>query len=115
MLWNDFHWETIAGESPSSRTGLLPSSPLRTVRESFQSHSSGPANAFLKETRLRDGNTLAMNPVVALRMKENAVFGALRTTHHGAREVAPRSLEEPSTSFGVMQLNNGAIGLAAST
>jgi hypothetical protein len=56
-----------------------------------------------------------MNPVVALRMKENAVFGALRTTHHGAREVAPRSLEEPSTSFGVMQLNNGAIGLAAST
>src|SRR5208283_1853732 len=37
---------------PSSRTGLLPSSPLRTVRESFQSHSSGPANAFLKETRL---------------------------------------------------------------
>jgi hypothetical protein len=54
---------------PSSRTGLLPSSPLRTVHESFQSHSSGPANASLKETRLRDGNTLAMNPVVALWVK----------------------------------------------
>src|SRR3984957_16229315 len=31
---------------PSSRTGLLPSSPLRTVRESFQSHGSGPANTI---------------------------------------------------------------------
>jgi len=54
---------------PSSRTPLLESSPLRTVHESFQSHSSGPANASLKETRLRDGNTLAMNPVVALWVK----------------------------------------------
>jgi hypothetical protein len=60
---------TVHESLPSSRTGLLPSSPLRTVRESFQSHSSGPANASLNETRLRDGNTLVMNPVVALWVK----------------------------------------------
>src|SRR5713226_7573776 len=41
-------------ESPSSRTGLLPSSPLRTVHESFLSHSSSPSNASFGETRFRD-------------------------------------------------------------
>ena len=54
---------------PSSRTGLLPSSPLRTVHESFLSHSSSPSNASFGETRFRDRKTLAVNPVMALRMK----------------------------------------------
>src|SRR6202040_3478585 len=40
-------------ELPSSRTGLLPSSPLRTVHESFLSHSSSPSNASFGETRFR--------------------------------------------------------------
>jgi pimeloyl-ACP methyl ester carboxylesterase len=57
------------GLSPSSRTGLLPSSPLRTVHESFPSHSSSPSNASFGETRFRDRNSLAMNPVMALWMK----------------------------------------------
>jgi hypothetical protein len=59
----------IAGVSPSSRTGLLPSSPLRTVHESFLSHSSSPSNASFGETRFRDRNTLVVNHVMALRMK----------------------------------------------
>jgi hypothetical protein len=61
---------------PSSRTGLLPSSPLRTVHESFLSHSSSPSNASFGETRFQDRKVLAVNPVVALRMKEHAVFCA---------------------------------------
>ena len=54
---------------PSSRTPLLGPSPLRTVHASFLAHSSSPANASLRETRLRYEKTLAVNPVVALRMK----------------------------------------------
>src|ERR1022692_1798020 len=54
---------------PSSRTGLLPSSPLRTVHESFPSHSSSPSNASFRETRFRDRKALVVNPVMALRMK----------------------------------------------
>jgi hypothetical protein len=40
---------------PSSRTPLLGPSPLRTVHASFLAHSSSPANASLRETRLRYG------------------------------------------------------------
>jgi hypothetical protein len=54
---------------PSRRTGLLPSSPLRTVHESFLSHSSSPSNASFGETRFRDRKVLAVNPVMALRMQ----------------------------------------------
>jgi hypothetical protein len=61
--------DSPVGDSPSSRTGLLPSSPLRTVHESFPSHSSSPSNASFRETRFRDRNALAVNPVMALRMK----------------------------------------------
>lgn len=53
----------------SSRTGLLPSSPLRTVHESFPSHSSSPSNASVGETRFRDRNALTVNLVMALWMK----------------------------------------------
>jgi hypothetical protein len=56
-------------QQSSSRTGLLPSSPLRTVHESFPSHSSSPSNASFGETRFRDRNSLAVNPVMALWMK----------------------------------------------
>ena len=62
-------FEPMAPGLPSSRTGLLPSSPLRTVHESFPSHSSSPSNASFRETRFRDRNSLAMNPVMALWMK----------------------------------------------
>ena len=58
-----------ATSKPSSRTGLLPSSPLRTVHESFLSHSSSPSNASFGETRFRDRNALTVNPVMALWMK----------------------------------------------
>jgi len=54
---------------PSSRAALRPPGPLRTGRESFPSPSSSPSNASLKETRFRNGNTLTMNPVMALGMK----------------------------------------------
>jgi hypothetical protein len=82
---DDFGFETLLGKifgiepnyktrieafsQPSSRTGLLPSSPLRTVHESFPSHSSSPSNASFRETRFRDRKSLVVNPVMALRMK----------------------------------------------
>jgi hypothetical protein len=59
----------LCDSKPRSRTGLLPSSPLRTVHESFPSHSSSPSNASFGETRFRDRKALAVNPVMALRMK----------------------------------------------
>ena len=55
--------------SPSSQAALRPPGPLRTGRESFPSPSSSPSNASLEETRFRNGETLTMNPVVALGMK----------------------------------------------
>ena len=64
-----FPGPTRRNQKPSSRTGLLPSSPLRTVHESFPSHSSSPSNASFRETRFRDRNALAVNPVMALGMK----------------------------------------------
>jgi hypothetical protein len=72
---NNWHLALVQFE-PSSRTGLLPSSPLRTVHESFLSHSSSPSNASFGETRFQDRKVLAVNPVMALRMKEHAVFCA---------------------------------------
>src|SRR5258707_6657726 len=83
-------------KSPSSRTGLLPSSPLRTVHESFPSHSSSPSNASFGETRFRDRNALTVNPVMALWMKENAVLDALRTTHHTGNAVVKAPARDPS-------------------
>jgi hypothetical protein len=85
-------------QRPSSRTGLLPSSPLTTVHESFPSHSSSPSNASFRETRFRDRNALAVNPVMALGMKENAVLGALRTTHHTGNAVVQAPTRDPSDS-----------------
>src|SRR6266852_5797259 len=83
-------------ESPSSRTGLLPSGPLRTVHESFPSHSSSPSNASCGETRFRDRNALTVNPVMALWMKLNAVLGVLRTTHHTGNAVVKAPARDPS-------------------
>src|ERR1700674_2450840 len=80
----------------SPANALLPSSPLRTVRESFPSHSSSPSNASFRETRFRDRNVLAMNPVMALWMKYNSVLGALRTTHHTANAVVQAPARDPS-------------------
>jgi hypothetical protein len=59
----------------SGRTRLLPSSPLRTVLESFPSHGSSPSNAS-RETRFGNGQILVMDGAVALWMKQNVVLGA---------------------------------------
>jgi hypothetical protein len=65
---------------PSSRPPLLGASPLRTGRESFPSSGSSPSNASFRETRFRYGKMLAMNPVVALWMEQDAVFCTRGTT-----------------------------------
>jgi len=59
----------LAHSIPSSQTPLLGPSPLRTVHASFLAHGSSTANASFRETRLREGKVLTVNPVVALRMK----------------------------------------------
>src|SRR5215831_12213820 len=48
---------------PSSQAPLLGPGPLRTVHASFPAHSSSTANASFRETRLRYGKMLAVNPV----------------------------------------------------
>jgi hypothetical protein len=55
--------------APSSRATFRSPSPLRTVHESFPSHSSSPSNAPWEGTRFRYSNTLVVNPVMAFRMK----------------------------------------------
>ena len=67
---------------PSSRPPLLGTSPLRTGRDSFPSSGSGPSNASFRETRFRYGKMLAMNPVVALWMEQDAVFCTRGTTQY---------------------------------
>src|SRR6266478_93580 len=81
---------------PSSRATLRPPSPLRTGRESFPSPSSSPSNASSAETRFRYSNTLVMNPVMALRMKQNAVLDTARATHHAGNAV----MKAPSRGTG---------------
>jgi len=87
---NDRHLALVQFE-PSSRTGLLPSSPLRTVHESFPSHSSNPLNASFRETRFRDRKALVVNPVMALRIER----GFRRRANHPSR--GERSGEGAST------------------
>ena len=54
---------------PSGQAALRPPGPLRTGREGFPSPSSSPSNASVEETRLRNGKTLTVDPVMALGMK----------------------------------------------
>jgi hypothetical protein len=81
---------------PSSRTTLRGASPLRTVHASFPAHSSSPSNASFKETRLRYGKMLAVNPVVALWMEQNAVFYTRGTTFHTRNAIVNAPARDPS-------------------
>jgi hypothetical protein len=51
-----------ASPVPSSQAPLLGPSPLGTVHASFPAHGSSTANASFRETRLRDGKVLTVNP-----------------------------------------------------
>ena len=64
------------------RAPLLEPSPLRTGRDSFPSSGSSTSKRLLAETRFGNRKTQAMNPVMALGMKQNAVLGTGRTTHY---------------------------------
>jgi hypothetical protein len=80
---------------PSSRPPLLGASPLRTGRDSFLSSGSGPSNASFRETRFRYGNMLAMNPVVALWMEQDAVICIRGTTHHTRDAIVNAPTRDP--------------------
>jgi len=62
-----------------------------TQRKPFDS-----STASLGEMRLRYSSTLVVNPVMALRMKEDAVLDAARATHH-ARDAV---MKAPSRGTG---------------
>jgi hypothetical protein len=81
---------------PSSQPPLLGAGPLRTGRDSFPASGSGPANASLRETRLWNGKTLAVNPVVALWMKQDAVVCTRGTTLHARDAVMKTPSRDPS-------------------
>jgi hypothetical protein len=74
------------------------------VHASFPAHSSSTANASFRETRLGYGKALAVNPVVALRMKQNAVFSTLRTTLHAGDAV----MKAPACDPGDLGIANSA-------
>jgi hypothetical protein len=77
-----FQKATTSSLTPSSRTPLLEPGPLRTGRETCVSSGSGPSNASFRETRFRHGKMLAVNPVVALWMKQVAILCTRGTTRH---------------------------------
>jgi len=52
-----------------------------TQRKPFDS-----STASFREMRLRYSNTLVVNPVMALRMKQDAVLDAARATHHAGKQ-----------------------------
>jgi hypothetical protein len=81
---------------PSGQAPLLGPSPLRTVHASFPAHSSSTANASFRETRLRYGKMLAVNPVVALWMEQNAVFYTRGTTFHTRDAIVNAPARDPS-------------------
>src|SRR5580704_13737977 len=74
--WNPLTFYRVAGPH---YWGPALSEP--DVRLSYSSGSS-PSNASFRETRFRYGNMLAVNPVVALWMKQNAVICTCGTTRH---------------------------------
>jgi hypothetical protein len=65
-----------------SQAPLLGPGPLRTGRDGFPSSGSSTSDAPVGETRLGNRKTQAMNPVMAIGMKQDAVLGTGRTTHH---------------------------------
>src|SRR5207244_13353638 len=95
-ILSNYHKQFAAGVLPSSQAALRPPGPLRTGREGLPSPSSSPSNASLEETRFRNGKTLTMDPVMALGMKENAVRGTCRTTHHTGDAVMKPPACEPA-------------------
>src|SRR5215471_8283440 len=72
---------------PSGQAPLLGPSPLRTGRDSFLSSGSSPSSRLQSETWFGNRETQAMNPIMALGMKENAVLSTARTTHHAGHAV----------------------------
>src|SRR5580704_11670144 len=64
------------------------------VRLSYSSGSS-PSNASFRETRFRYGNMLAVNPVVALWMKQNAVICTCGTTRHTRNAIMNAPARDP--------------------
>src|SRR5215471_6908993 len=71
---------------PGSRAGLLPPSPLRTTRASFPACRSSLANAPLR-TRFHDGQSLAMDLGMTVRMEQHAVFGTVGTAMRAPHEM----------------------------
>ena len=89
---------------PSSQPPLLGAGPLRTGRDSFPSSGSGPSNASCRETRMCYGKALAVNPVVALWVKQSAVFCARGTTLHTGDAI----VKTPSRDPGDLDIAYGA-------
>src|SRR6266853_520859 len=64
------------------------------MRLSYSSGSS-PSNASFRETRLRYGKMLAVNPVVALWMEQDAVVCSRGTTHHTRDTIVNAPARDP--------------------
>src|SRR6266550_847347 len=99
-----FALRSLALITPSSQPPLLGAGPLRTGRDSFPSSGSDPSNASFRETRPRYGKMLAVSPVVALWMNQNAVVYIRGTTHHKGDAI----METPSRDPGDLGVAYGA-------
>ena len=90
--------------SPSSQAPLLGPGPLRTGRETFVLIRLKPFERPFRETRFRYGKMLAVNPVVALWMKQDAVVCARGTTRHTRNAI----VNAPACDPGDLGVANGA-------
>ena len=92
----------------SSRTPFLGPGPLRTGRDSFLSSGSSPSERLRTETRFGNRKTQAMNPVMALRVKQDAVLSVAQTTHHAGYAVVQAPPRE-SSDFGIAHRAEAAL------
>src|SRR5260370_33466388 len=95
---------------PSGQAPLLGPSPLRTVHASLPAQSSSTANASFRETRLRYGKMLAVNPVFLVCPKFLGPHQGF-SCHHFPSLVERRELcRYTSWSAGVARLAPSPIG-----
>ena len=86
---------------------MLPSGPLRTVRESFPSHGSSPSNTS-KEVRFGNRPTLGLDGAVALWMEQDTVLCTSRATQR-AREAVLHAPPRKLSDFHLTQRTESAL------
>jgi len=89
-----------APQGSGSGTPLLGPSPLRTGRDSFPSSGSSTSNASLRRRGSGNSKTQAVDPVMALGMKQDTVLSTALTTLY-PREAIVKAPSGETGDFGI--------------